>query len=88
MAHKLKQDISIGVNLRKHRISMKLSQKAVAVMLQTQGLDIHEKIISQMELGQYSIRISVLLALSELYKTPVQDFFTDIERYELLNVEK
>ena len=82
MSQKLKQDIPIGSNLRKYRMSVGLSQKAVAAKLQTQGLDIHEKIVSQIELGQYSIRISVLLALAELYRTPIQDFFAGLERYE------
>lgn len=54
----------------------------VAAKLQTMKLDIPQKIILEMELGKYSIRISVLLALAELYDTPIQDFFADLERYE------
>jgi len=82
MAKKLKQDVSIGVNLKKYRRGTKLSQEKVAAKLQLQGLDISREIMSQMELGIYSIRISVLLALSDLYDTPIQDFFADIERYK------
>ena len=82
MAHKLKQDISIGVNLRKYRQAANMSQEQVAAKLQAQGLDISREIISQMELGKYSIRVSILLALSDLYKAPVQDFFEDLKRYE------
>jgi len=82
MSQKLKQDVSIGENLRKYRKAAGFSQKAVSVKLQTSGLDVHEKIVSEMELGKYSIRISVLLALSELYHTPIEDFFANIERYE------
>jgi transcriptional regulator with XRE-family HTH domain len=85
MASKLKQDISIGVNLKKYRLATGMSQEIVAAKLQTQGLDIHRKIISQMELGEYSIRVSVLLALSDLYQRPVQDFFVDLERFEPSN---
>ena len=69
MAHKLKQDISIGDNLRKYRQAANMSQEQVAAKLQAQGLDISREIISQMELGKYSIRVSILLALSDLYKT-------------------
>ena len=61
---------------------MELSQETVAAKLQAQGLDISREIISQMEGGKYSIRVSVLLALAELYLTPVQDFFANLERYE------
>ncbi|MCL2569251.1 MAG: helix-turn-helix domain-containing protein [Oscillospiraceae bacterium] len=78
----MKQDISIGTNLKKYRTALRLSQATVAARLQTQGLDIHEKIISEMELGRYSIRISVLLALAEMYHVPIQDFFADLNRYE------
>lgn len=82
MENKLKQDVPIGHNLRKYRLKAGLSQDDVAARLQVQGLDIHPKIISEIELGKYSIRISVLLALADLYDTPVQDFFADLDRYE------
>ena len=82
MSKKLKQDISIGLNLKKYRQEAQLSQETVAAKLQAQGLDISREIISQMELGKYSIRISVLLALAELYRTPLVDFFSNLERYE------
>ena len=82
MAKRIKQDISIGSNLKKHRLKTGLSQESVAAKLQAQGLDVSREIISQMELGKYNIRVSVLLAFAELYKTPVQDFFANLERYE------
>ena len=80
MTKKLKQDVSIGVNLKKYREKAGMSQEFVAVKLQAQGLDISREIISQMELGKYSIRISVLLALVELYGTPIEDFFANLKR--------
>ena len=82
MAKKLKQDISIGANMRKFRKAVDMTQEEVAAKLQVQGLDIHHKIISEMELGKYSIRVSVLLALADLYYVPVEDFFEGLERYE------
>jgi len=81
MARKLKQDVSIGGNLKKYRQATGMSQEEVASKLQVQGLDIHQKIISEMELGKYSIRVSVLLALADLYHTPIQDFFEHLERH-------
>lgn len=83
MAKKLKQDISIGANLKKFRQATGMTQEEVATKLQIQGLDVHQKIISEIELGKYSIRISVLLALADLYCTPVGDFFAGLEHYEL-----
>ena len=82
MAKKLKQDISIGANLKKYRVEAGLSQEAVSAKLQARGLDISREIISQMELGKYNIRVSVLLELKELYSIPIQNFFMNLKRYE------
>ena len=82
MARRLKQDISIGSNLKKYRKASGFSQEAVAAKLQLQELDISREIISQMELGTYNIRVSILLAMSEIYNTPIQDFFKDLDRYK------
>lgn len=79
MSTKLKQDISIGENLRELRRKEKLSQEQVAVQLQVMGLPMSREILSQMELGKYSIRISVLLALKEIHKvSSFDDFFTGL----------
>lgn len=75
MSTKLKQDISIGENLRELRRKAKLSQEQVAAQLQVIGLPMSREILSQMELGKYSIRISVLLALKEMYKVSSFDEF-------------
>lgn len=75
---KLKQDISIGDNLRYLRRNAGLSQEDVATKLQTMGLPASREIISQMELGHYSIRISVLYALKDIYGATFDDFFTQI----------
>lgn len=75
MSDKLKQDISIGDNLRFLRKRAKLSQKDVSAKLDLMGLPTSREIISQMELGRYSIRISVLLALKQIYNVAAFDEF-------------
>ncbi|MCL2843049.1 MAG: helix-turn-helix domain-containing protein [Oscillospiraceae bacterium] len=77
---KLKQDISIGPNLKKYRELAGLTQEAVAARLQVQGIDILREIISQMERGKCNVRISALLAMSELYGVPIQSFFTNLDQ--------
>ncbi|MEY8484093.1 helix-turn-helix transcriptional regulator [Lachnospiraceae bacterium 48-21] len=74
---KLKQDISIGDNLRTLRKKAGLSQEEVAVKLLVLEQSISREIISQMECGKYSIRISVLLAMKEIYKVKSMDDFFD-----------
>lgn len=79
MSDKIKQDISIGKNLKLLRKSAKLSQEEVAAKLELMGFSISREIISQMELGRYSIRVSVLLALKQIYTVATfDDFFKDL----------
>lgn len=79
MSKKLKQDISIGANLRRLRKQSGLSQEKAAAKLQLVGIDISREIISQMELGNYSIRVSVLRALKDIYQVDSFDeFFRDL----------
>lgn len=79
MAKKVKQDISIGHNLQRLRKNIGLSQDAVSAQLQLMGLDTSREIVSHMEQGKYSIRVSVLRALKEIYKVDSYDeFFKDL----------
>ena len=63
---KIKQDISIGENLKKLRKKAHLSQEEVAAMLELKGLSVSREMLSQMEQGRYSIRVSVLFVLKEI----------------------
>lgn len=78
MSKKIKQDISIGNNLHNLRIRAGLSQEQVSAQLQLRGLNVSREIISQMELGKYSIRVSVLLALKEIYHAEFNEFFDNL----------
>lgn len=75
MSDKIKQDISIGNNLRALRKKAGLSQEEVAAKLELMGFPMSREILSQMELGRYSIRVSVLLALKQIYKVATFDDF-------------
>ncbi len=79
MAEKLKQDLSIGRNLRRLRLRAGFTQERAAIALQLRGIPVSREMISQMEQGKYSIRISVLLALKELYHAEFADFFEGLE---------
>lgn len=68
MSDKIKQDISIGSNPRRLRKNAKLSQEEVAAKLDLMGLSTSREIISQVELGRYSKRVSVLLAFDAFFQ--------------------
>lgn len=79
MSANLKQDISIGKNLKRIRKWSGLTQNQVAAQLEVRGLPISSDILAKMEQEKYSIRVSVLLALKQIYKVESFDeFFEDI----------
>jgi len=78
MSSVINQDISIGSNLKALRLRNKLSQEDVAVKLQVMGFTMSREIVSQMELGRNNIRVSVLLALKELYNATFDEIFADL----------
>ena len=79
MSANLKQDISIGKNLKSIRKKNGLTQNQVSAQLEVRGLPISSDILAKMEQGKYSIRVSVLLALKQIYKVESFDeFFKDI----------
>jgi transcriptional regulator with XRE-family HTH domain len=80
MSEKIKQDISIGNNLKALRQNVNLSQEQVAAKLQMMGLSVSREMLSQMELGRYNIRVSILVALKQIYNATFDDFFKDLEQ--------
>ena len=75
MSSALKQDLSIGSNLKNLRKAAGLTQAQAAAQLEVRGLPISTEILARMEQGTYSIRISALKALKEIYKLDSYDTF-------------
>lgn len=78
MSSVINQDISIGSNLKALCLRNKLSQEDVATRLQLIGFSMSREIISQMELDRHNIRVSVLLALKEIYHVIFDEIFADL----------
>lgn len=77
MSNGLKQDISIGQNLKSLRKKAKLSQREASAQLEILGVPMTEDILAKIEQGRYSVRISVLLALKQIYAVNSFDVFFD-----------
>lgn len=75
MSNGLKQDISIGPNLKALRKKAGLSQREASAQLELLELPMTEDILAKMEQGKYSVRISVLLALKQIYGVSTFDAF-------------
>lgn len=78
MAQKIKQDVSLGNNIRKLRRQSHLTQEQVVAQLQLQGIDISRSSYSQIECGTYNIRVSELIALSRLFQADYNAFFENL----------
>ncbi len=78
MSQKIRQDISIGNNIRNLRKRSGFTQEQVIARLQLRGIEISRSSYSQIECGTYNIRVSELIALSELFQTDINSFFQNI----------
>lgn len=75
MSNGLKQDISLGPNLKVLRKKAGLTQRDVSAKLELLGVIMSEDIMAKIEQGRYSIRVSVLLALKQIYGVDSFDVF-------------
>ncbi len=75
MEQKLRRDRNMGDNLRKLRLDFNISQEKLCAELQRRGCDIGRSTYEKYEVGELNIRISVLIALKEIYKCSYDDFF-------------
>lgn len=78
MAQSIYQDYTIGNTIRTLRERAGLTQEQVAAQLQIKNLDISRAIYSQIEMGIHGIKISVLVALKEIFHAEYADFFADL----------
>ena len=79
MIQKIRQDRIIGDNLRDLRNKNDLSQEKLCVELQRKGCDIARSAYAKYEAGELNVKVSVILALKEIYHCQFDDFFTGLE---------
>ena len=78
MSQKIKQDISIGGNLRRLRLQANLTQEQVAAKMQLEAINMSRDFYAHIENGTYNIRVSELAALRKILKTDYNDLFNGI----------
>lgn len=72
---KLRQDVSIGGNLRTLRKAHSFTQDRLVAKMQLLGSDTTRAIYSRYETGELNIKISDLRYLHEIYKCSYDAFF-------------
>lgn len=78
MIQKIRQDRIIGDNLRDLRNKSGLSQEKLCVELQRKGCDIARSAYAKYEAGELNVKVSVILALKEIYNCQFDDFFAGL----------
>ena len=76
---KIKQDLSLGENIRALRMAANLTQQGVTTQMQLMGCDISRSMYSQIEGGTYNIRVSELIALKKLLGVDYNAIFAPLE---------
>lgn len=82
MSKKIRQDISIGANIRALRRKTHLTQQQVVARLGERGIVSSRSIYSQIECGTYNIRVSELAALSDIFGVDYNAFFKNSQENE------
>lgn len=75
MSCSFKQDLSIGWNLQMLRKKAGLTQAQASAQLELLGISITSDILAKIEQGKYSVRISVLLGMKQIYNVDSFDVF-------------
>lgn len=79
MEQKLRRDMNMGGNLRRLRDKAGISQEKLCAELQLRGCDIGRTTYAKYEAGELNIKVSVIVALKEIYNCTFDDFFFGLE---------
>ena len=79
MKERLEEDkFNIGRNIRQYRMESNLTQEETIEKLKFWGIQMSRGTYSHIECGLDNIRVEELLALAEIFKVKVGDFFKGI----------
>ncbi len=74
----------LGNNLKKLRKRANLTQAEVAARLELRGLSVSREIYAQMETGKHHIKVSVLLALKEIFRATSNNYLKSGQSYNII----
>ena len=75
---KIRNSKIFGNNIRRLRNKAGFTQEQVVSLLRGKGHTISRSSYSQIECGTYSVSVSVLVLLKEMFRTDYEEFFMDI----------
>ena len=77
----------ILMKLKSLRIKADVTQEQVVAQLPLKNLSTSRSAYSQMESGSYNIKISELIALSEIFHTDYNTIFVDLSLKDINDIE-
>ena len=72
---KILPDLDIGHNIQRLRRGASMTQDQVVAKLQLMGLNISKSTYAKLETNRMNMRVSELVALREIFRAEVNDFF-------------
>ena len=75
MMQKLRPEMDIGHNIQRLRKNAGLTQDQTVAKLQLMGLEISKSTYAKIETNRMNIRVSELVALSQIFNAQFNDFF-------------
>lgn len=78
MDQKIKQDISIGSNIRLLRNRERLTQEQTIAKMQLAGCQITRSTYAKIECGLTNIRVTELTVLKTIFHADYEDFFRNL----------
>lgn len=78
MMLKIRPDRNIGSNIQKARYSKGLTQDETIAKLQLMGIEISRSTYAKIETNRINIRVSELIALSQIFAVDFNFFFDDL----------
>lgn len=78
MMLKIRPDRNIGSNIQKARYCKGLTQDETIAKLQLMGIEISRSTYAKIETNRINIRVSELIALSEIFAVDFNFFFEDL----------
>jgi len=77
---KIRPDMNIGKNIKRLRLNNnKMTQDQAIAQLQLKGIGVTKSSYAKIETNRMNIKVSELMALSQIFKCEISDFFEGLE---------
>lgn len=76
---KIRPDMDIGQNIQRERYRCRMTQDQVVAKLNLRDIQISKSTYAKIETNRMNIKVSELVALSQIFRCPVAQFFEGLQ---------